>query len=197
MTMQAGYSLLMSTGPEMTRTRVLAELAAERSTWLAFVRRRIADTAIAEDVVQETLARATEKLDTLQDPEAAQAWFYRSLRNAVADHYRRSGTAERALERLAPELEHGEQLHLADNPCACVKGVIERLPLNYETAIRRVYGEGVSLEDYAVEAGITRNNAAVRLHRARNVLRDKISECCGKCADGNCRDCTCDHSVED
>jgi RNA polymerase sigma-70 factor (ECF subfamily) len=178
---------------ESTRARVLAELAGARATWLAFVQRRISDTTIAEDIVQDVLARAAQKLDTLQDPEAAQAWFYRSLRNAIADHYRRGGAAERALERLAPELEHSEQPELANNPCACVGEVMDRLQPNYEHALRRVHAEGVSLEDYAAEVGITRGNAAVRVHRARKALHGQLSECCGKCADAGCIDCTCHH----
>lgn len=179
---------------ESTRARLLAELAAERSTWLAFVQRRVANPAVAEDLVQEALARATEKLVGLLDPEAARAWFYRSLRNAIADHHRRSEAAARALARLGPEPGHEPQL--ADNPCTCITTVIDRLQPTYEQAIRRVHGDGVSLERYAAEAGITRGNAAVRLHRARKALHGQLSECCGRCADAGCRDCTCAHDPD-
>ena len=44
----------------------------------------------AEDILQEAFGRALTRVDTLRDDESAVAWFYRLLRNAVIDHYRRT-----------------------------------------------------------------------------------------------------------
>jgi RNA polymerase sigma-70 factor (ECF subfamily) len=57
--------------------------------------------------------------------------------------------------------------------------------------IRRVDVDGASVPEVASEEGITRNNAAVRLHRARAALRNKLKLVCGACARHGCLDCGC------
>jgi arsenate reductase len=47
-------------------------------------------------VLQEAFARSLDKVP-LGSEESAVAWFYRVLRNAVLDHYRRAGASDRAL----------------------------------------------------------------------------------------------------
>lgn len=50
--------------------------------------------------------------------------------------------------------------------------------------------EGLSLKDFAEKAGITLNNAAVRVHRAREALRKRLVSTCSSCAALGCTDCT-------
>ena len=61
----------------------------------------------------------------------------------------------------------------------------------YAEAIRRVEVDGVPVKEWAAEAGITPNNAGVRLFRAREALRKQVMRCCGTCASHGCLDCTC------
>ncbi|MFV8756176.1 RNA polymerase sigma factor [Nannocystaceae bacterium ST9] len=169
----------------------MATLAGERASFLAFVRARVGSPASAEDILQATFARALERVEGLREPEAARAWFYRSLRNAITDHHRRGAAQGRRLAAVARETESAMTDEFVDEACACIDGVVERLGASYRHAIRRVHAEGLGLEAYASEAGITRGNAAVRLHRARKALHAEVQACCGRCADAGCRDCTC------
>jgi RNA polymerase sigma factor (sigma-70 family) len=177
--------------PSDPRALAVAGLADERASFLAFVRGRVGSAAVAEDILQATFARALERIDTLRDLEAARAWFYRSLRNAIADHHRRAAVADRRLAAVARATETVLTDEFAHNACACIGEAVDRLGPNYRHAIRRVHAEGMALEAYASEAGITRGNAAVRLHRARKALHEQVRACCGGCADAGCRDCTC------
>ena len=61
----------------------------------------------------------------------------------------------------------------------------------YAEALRGVEVEGLSLKDFAEKAGITPNNAAVRVHRAREALRKRLVSTCATCAAKGCTDCTC------
>jgi len=51
--------------------------------------------------------------------------------------------------------------------------------------------EGVPVQEFAAEAGITANNARVRVFRARETLRKRVVRWCGSCAERGCVDCTC------
>jgi RNA polymerase sigma-70 factor (ECF subfamily) len=75
--------------------------------------------------------------------------------------------------------------------CRCVGHLAETLKPDYAAAIRRVDVDGVAVQAFAAEAGITSNNASVRLHRAREALRAQVRAACGTCADHGCLDCTC------
>jgi RNA polymerase sigma factor (sigma-70 family) len=177
--------------PDDGHAAAFAALADERPRFLAFVRNRVGNSVVADDILQATFARALERIDTLRDLEAAQAWFYRSLRNAIAEHYRRAGVTERRLAEVARETETTTIDEFASSPCECIDGAVESLSLNYRQAIRRVHLDGLALGEYAREAGITPGNAAVRVHRARKALEAEVRACCGRCADAGCTDCTC------
>jgi RNA polymerase sigma factor (sigma-70 family) len=175
---------------------VLSVLVDNHRAFLAFLQKRTGDRAMAEDVLQEAFAKAITSGSELRDDEAATAWFYRMLRNALVDHYRRRASRSKAQEAAAREIEttvepDAESLSAV---CQCVAQLAGTLKPELAKAIERVDVEGASIQAYADELGITPNNARVRLHRARAALRERVKQSCGTCADHGCLDCTCAHA---
>jgi RNA polymerase sigma factor (sigma-70 family) len=176
---------------------VVGSLVKNHRDFLSFLQRRLGDRALAEDVLQEAFVRGLHKLETLETDESATAWFYRILRNAVIDHHRRRATGQKKLEAFAVELEQSVEPvgEVRGAVCRCIGELAATLKPEYAEALRRVEVDGVPVKDYAVEAGITGNNAAVRVFRAREALRKQVTRSCGTCADHGCLDCTCDKSA--
>jgi RNA polymerase sigma factor (sigma-70 family) len=175
------------------RDELLSVMAENRRAFLSFLERRVGHRETAEDLLQESFARSMDRVP-LDPEESVTAWFYRVLRNGVIDHYRRRGASERALASLQTELEeapHEPSPDERDAVCRCVTRLSETLKPEYALALRRVEVDGVSVRDLASEVGITPNNAAVRLFRARETLRKRVVRWCGSCAERGCVDCTC------
>jgi RNA polymerase sigma-70 factor (ECF subfamily) len=174
-------------GDEVTQA-----LVANHRQFLAFLERRVGSRATAEEILQSAFVKAVEKGGALSDEEGAVAWFYRLLRNALVDHYRRQAAEGRALEREAREAEEaGEDPELKGAVCACVGELLPTLKPEYADMVRQVDLEERSVPDVAREAGITANNAGVRLHRARQALKKQLERSCGTCASHGCLDCSC------
>ena len=175
-----------------TKTR-LDRLGGEHRRFLSFVEKRVGTRAAAEDILQEAFVRSLDKIDEVESHEAVQAWFFRVLRNATIDWHRRRGANDRKLQALSREMDEaaapGGEIDQAI--CTCVRRLAEGLQPSYEEAIRRVDLEGLPVRTFAEEAGITPNNAGVRLHRARAALRREVMASCGTCAEHGCLDCTC------
>lgn len=160
--------------------------------FLSFLERRVESRAAAEDILQSAFVKGLEGGIGVPD-EKILAWFYRLLRNAVIDHYRRRATSARALESYTHEFA------ARDNPaadveqeiCRCVSELLGNLNPEYADALRIVDLEEGNLNQLARQAGITAENAAVRVHRARKALRGQVLKACGTCADHGCLDCTC------
>ncbi|HEY4182877.1 MAG TPA: sigma-70 family RNA polymerase sigma factor [Kofleriaceae bacterium] len=166
-------------------------LVANHREFLAFVEKRVGNRATAEEILQDALVRSIDKVDDVEG--SAIGWFYRVLRNAIIDHYRRTAAAERrddayAAEQLASAPDD-EELHRV--VCKCVAQLAETLKPEYAAALKRIDVDGLSVKDYADEAGITSSNAGVRIFRARAALRKQVARSCGTCATHGCLDCTC------
>ena len=164
--------------------------------FLRFLERRLGRRDLAEDILQEAFARGLEKLENLRDGEAVVPWFYRTLRNATVDYYRRTKSADRALAQFAEEIEKAEEPveTMQAEVCKCVARLADTLKPEYADALRRIEVEGISVTDFADEQGISKNNAAVRVFRAREALRRQVAVSCGTCADHGCLNCTCGES---
>lgn len=181
-------------GGDAFDSSVLATLVASHRKFLAFLERRVGSRAVAEDILQDAFVKGIERRGELRDGESAVAWFYRVLRNAVVDYYRRRDAEARAVSRVAAESEDVVEpidAELLEVACTCLWDLLDTIKPEYAAALRRVDLEGASLGVYAAEAGITANNAGVRLHRARAALRAQVTRSCGTCATHGCLDCHC------
>jgi len=178
----------------MESPSALAVLVDNHRRFLGFLERRLGSRDVAEDLLQDAFVRALERADNVRNEESVIAWFYRVLRNALVDHYRRRASEQRAMARIARAaneavLDPDEELESVI--CHCVVDLVDTLKPEYGTAIRRVDLEEASVTEYAREAGITANNASVRLHRAREALRRQFVRCCRTCVTHRCVDCGC------
>ena len=169
------------------------QLVDNHRQFLSFLERRLNDRALAEDILQDAFVKTLEKSDEVREHDSSVAWFYRVLRNAVIDQYRRKGSRVRALELLAREMQDAVEPppEMHDEICGCVSRLATTLKPEYAEAIKRVELDGVAVQDYATETGITANNAAVRVFRAREALRKQVKKSCGTCAEHGCLECAC------
>lgn len=163
--------------------------------FLAFLERRVGDRALAEDILQDAFRRNLDTVDTIPE-EALVPWFYRTLRNATIDQYRRRGASERALAAFARQLEVETEASgdVQGEICACVTRLASTLKPEYAEALQAVEIEGVPVKAYAEQQGLSASNAGVRVFRAREALRKRVVQSCGTCAEHGCLDCTCGRS---
>jgi len=179
--------------PDRISADALQRLLGNQKQFLSFLQHRVGSAAVAEDILQNAFIRSIERGGTLRDEESVVAWFYRILRNAVTDYYRKQASSQRALEEFVRELEtHEDPPELVeDEICRCVTELLETLKPEYKQALKAVDLEEGKLANLAKDAGITEGNAAVRVHRAREALRSRVKTTCGMCAEHGCIECSC------
>lgn len=169
-------------------------LAQQRGLFLAFLESRLGSRAEAEELLQAAYVKGLKASGSVKDQEKVTAWFYRLLRNAITDHWRKRAAEGRAIDAYGAE--SARQAKMAETKlnrqvCQCVKGLVETIKPEYADAIRKVDLEDASVKEFAARSGVSQNSAAVRLHRARQTLKKSLIETCGKCAEHACRDCDC------
>jgi len=170
---------------------MIEHLVENHREFLRYVERRVGDRALAEEIVQDAFVKSLTRGDEIE--ESAVGWFYRVLRNAVIDRQRRQAVRNRQLDAFASELEAAAEASAEATgvACACVVRLAATLKPQYAEALQELEVVGKSLADYAAAAGISTNNAAVRVFRAREALRKQVARSCGTCAEHGCLDCTC------
>lgn len=156
---------------------------------LRYASSRLSDRELAEDLVQETLLAAFRHRKQFDGKSAFSTWLVAILRRKIADHYRSIGKSVEILD--SANLELGEQfspkgkwLHpvlswraspaqLAENAefwsvfQNCLGGLPGHLAQAFQ--LREVMQSPV--DEVGRKLGITTQNLAVRLHRARLLLR--------------------------
>ena len=173
--------------------RVVRRVLGRKERLLVFLEERLGSRVDAEDLLQTAMVRLVEKGRSLRAEDRVLRWFYRVLRNLVVDWHRRRAARARMMARVG-RLEaggRGRDEALYDEVCACVGDVLGTLRREYADVLRRAEIEEQPLADIARELRITRNNASVRLHRARRALLEGLRATCGACFDHGCLDCYC------
>jgi RNA polymerase sigma-70 factor (ECF subfamily) len=172
--------------------RLAALLTADRGALLAFLRRRGANDAEAEDVVQSASLRALEALTrgsaSLAPPVDLRAWLFGIVRNTHIDAHR--GLAARTtddrsrvdVETIAESLPTEASELSPEIGCRCLQPLMEKTLSPATAALVRAVDEGdSSVSEAARSLGLAANAASVRLHRARTTLREALATSCGPC----------------
>ncbi len=132
------------------------------------------NTALADDLAQEALAKALRRADQLREPEALNPWLFRILSNCWHDHLRKHREVEdidnvTLLSEVTPESRHQDQ-QLIDR----VRAAILRLPEGQRQVVTLVDLEGFTYAEVAEILEIPIGTVMSRLCRAHNALRDRL-----------------------
>jgi len=166
-----------------------------RARLLAFIKSKIDDESLAEDILQDCLLKALRAAPELEDAEKFVSWLYRVLRNAIVDTYRRQAASQRNLDRHALRAPRAE-LPPDDEGvlCACFVDLLPTLKPEYAEILEAMELGNAGTHEMASRLGITANNLKVRRHRARQQLRERLLRVCRTCAEHGCLDCSCSRS---
>ena len=168
-----------------------SHLADNRERLLAFIRSKVSDPTMAEDILQGSLLKAIEAAPDLKDEDKFVSWFYQIVRNAITDHYRRAATASKYQEKYVLEAETEVTPEDEAVICSCFRELLPTLKDEYRELVEAMELGNENTKEMAEHLGITRNNLKVRRYRARQQLKDRLEETCRTCAEHGCLDCTC------
>lgn len=148
-----------------------------------FITRLVKDEWIAEDLIQETFIRVQKNIDSVRDPSKLSSWIFRIAYNLCQDHFKSRKKEAHDTGKLEsspnPFMEMPVQKELEQFQMgACVQDQIMLLPEQQRIVLILYDLLGFNHAEIADILDITRENAKVRLHRARKGLKSILQKKC-------------------
>ena len=173
----------------MEQDRQIADvIAKEQSGLRSFIRRRVANDADAEDLLQEVFFELVRAHRLLLPIDFVTGWLYRVARNRITDLFRKK--RPQAFSEGALETEEGELLELEELLPARDGGpeaeylrnllldelrrAVAELPAEQREVFVAHEIEGRSFKELADETGVNVNTLLSRKHYAVKYLRHRL-----------------------
>ncbi|HXE96034.1 MAG TPA: sigma-70 family RNA polymerase sigma factor [Dongiaceae bacterium] len=148
---------------------------------------RLSGETEAADLTQTVFLKVSRSLNGFRGESSLATWIYRIATNTAHDH-----AASSLARQIGAELLFADDGSVDDHPDssslgtdreyirremnACIRGVVDRLPENYRTALLLSEFEEFTNAEIAAILYISLDTVKIRLHRGRAALR-KAMEC--------------------
>jgi RNA polymerase sigma factor (sigma-70 family) len=169
--------------------RITETVERERARLRNFIRRRVADAADADDILQEVFYELVEAYRMMQPLEQVSAWLFRVARNRITDLFRKKKPESFAKDPIA-FAEDGEPFSFEDllpSPNAGpdaeyarnvlfeeFEAAVDELPAEQREVFIAHELEGRSFKELADETGLSVNTLHLRKHYAMLQLRARL-----------------------
>src|SRR3982751_194810 len=142
----------------------------------------------AKDLVQDTYLKAFRFIDSFQQGTNAKAWLFRILKNSFINDYRKKSkepskvdyqevesfyNSEDVDRQITPDLRVEALKDMIGDE---ISNALNSLDVDFRTVIILCDLEGFKYDEMAKILDIPIGTVRSRLHRARNLLKEKLSE---------------------
>lgn len=155
-----------------------AAFLALRSGLRGFLRKRVNDSALVDDLTQEIFTKAWVAIATERAPGNLAGWLYVAARTTVADYYRSARLDMQVLDDDLPALETDDADIAYQELASCLQPLAQQLPPIYRDTLWALVFEGKPLRTLAAEQGVSLSAIKSRASRARARLKQKLLACC-------------------
>jgi RNA polymerase sigma factor (sigma-70 family) len=169
--------------------RLTDDIAREGPRLRSFVRRRVADAADAEDILQDVFFELAESYRAVRPVEQVGAWLFRVARNRITDLFRKKKPAAleetiadadddaAGVEELLPSADAGPEAAYARSVLLEeLDAALNELPPEQREVFIAHELEGVSFKDLAARSGVGLNTLLSRKRYAVLFLRERLRE---------------------
>jgi len=126
----------------------------------------------ADDLVQDTLERAWQKLDSWQRGSDMRPWLFAIIRHQTIDGMRRQKSYRKMLESQTQDHTCAEDQIQAAEDASLLEGCLfKALKPQHREALTLTKIIGLSCKEAAVQLGVTEVTLKVRVHRAIKQLK--------------------------
>jgi RNA polymerase sigma factor (sigma-70 family) len=161
-------------------------LERDRPRLRSFIRKHVADTGEAEDILQDVFYELLEAYRLMKPVEHVTAWLFRVARNRMIDLFRRKKAASLnspasveedgdTLEDLLPSVDAGPEAAYARNLLLdALEEALEELPRAQREVFIAHELQGQSFKEISAETGLSVNTLLSRKHYAVTHLRQRL-----------------------
>jgi RNA polymerase sigma-70 factor, ECF subfamily len=177
------YTAIVDADPQVARRDLDDEIAALHPRLLRFAFVLTRDRQAAEDLTQDTMARALGAAWRFTPGTNLEAWLFRIMRNLQLNRIR-DGAAQPRVESLEDVLEAAHPSDLRTSPVerraidradlALVRDAFGALPEKYALPILLTSVEGLSYAEAADVIGVPVGTIMSRIHRGRHLLLARV-----------------------
>ncbi|WP_149400530.1 RNA polymerase sigma factor SigZ [Dictyobacter arantiisoli] len=145
-----------------------------------FIRRRVADDATAEDLLQDVYLKIHQQRGSLRDARRMESWIYQITRNLIIDYYRSHRHQMTTLDDVEA-LDLPEELpddDIVSELLPCVRAMVLSLPGQDRQALILTEYQGLTQKELGERLGLSLSGAKSRVQRAREKLKQELLACC-------------------
>ena len=155
-----------------TRDRMVTAIPSLRSFAYSLCRNRDR----ADDLVQETLARAIDRISTFEKGSNLEAWLFTILRNRFNTEYRKSKATVQDTDDMLAEMLATPPEQVGWGIANDLRAGLGTLSADQQQALFLVGASGLSYDEAAVVVGCNVGTIKSRVHRARLTLAAFMSD---------------------
>ncbi len=147
----------------------------------AFVRRKVGDFHIAEEITQDIFLRVYEKLETLKNPNTFEGWLYVIAARQCYAWFEKKRVPMASLDAMPPqeleELAYAQYRakqrdeFVNEQQREVIKRLLEKLPEGERIVVTLHYLDDMTCENISQYLHVSSNTVKSRLHRARKRLK--------------------------
>jgi len=134
------------------------------------------DSALADELTQETLAKGLKNIAQVRNPETVDRWLFGILANCWRDHFRRTKPTENIDDYVQQDDNTPEQQLEHQRLTDCIRTAVAQLPSAQRQVVTLVDLEGFRYAEVSEILQTPIGTVMSRLCRARKTLAEKLFE---------------------